>query len=72
MWQKITTSVNYKQKIWLESVFNKNNFESVYFSNKYDKSHIWLKKLKKMHFLATLAYDLGGLLWSKFGYILFD
>ncbi len=43
----MATSVNYKRKIWSESIFHKNDFESVHFSNKHDKSYVWSKNLKK-------------------------
>ena len=47
-----------KTKIWLESVFHKDDFhdfEWVYFSNKHHKSYGWPKNFKKIYFLATLA-----------------
>ena len=57
-WQKMVTSVNYKRKFLSESVFHKDDFESIHFSNKHHKSHVWpknLKKKKKEAFFATLA-----------------
>ena len=56
------------RKIWTMSilnmiftrkiVFKKNDFESVHFSNKLQKSCLAPKKKKKMHFLTSLAHYL--------------
>ena len=54
----MATSVNYKRKFGqkvsftkmiftFKIVFHKDDFESVNFSNKHNKSHVWPKNLKK-------------------------
>ena len=42
-----------------KSVFHKDDFEWIQFSNKHHKSHVWPKNFKKqkMYFLTTLAYQ---------------